>query len=1136
MDHNSPHFTRIFRRHFLSFATLLSGLAISTPAAAAVKEWLITLEEPTGIYRREDEVVTARLSFEPGDAWKNRLQVLAPDGRPVIFQLEIDQTNPDGSIRSAELLFPASIVPGQRPEYRLVKTTGQSAAPPADQEVTARRLATGRIEMANDRFGVILNLGLENTEPAIVAAFNKSAADHRMLNLIDTSPDQEQRLPYGRPGSGVGTFLEGSERAGPFGDVRILESGPLRGRVRLTGSRLGGKAESWEFTWHRHSPVLHWSARLERDVPVVPYGFFFRSISAAPYVPFTRWIDGSEAVFPDGWETDNPPDHTIGPNNMEDLPGGHLLYYQREENYGALDIYELDKALTWKGVGSAQFRAYKTAGEAGQSMKLALAFPRWKGTESVLEARMEYRRFMQPVLAVVRPVAGGQVERIGGMPSPATGSAPVIEGMTAVPPSTSAGIPELDLNGDWRLQWAEKSEGEKAGFFLTDYADSDWRKVRVPGSVHTQVLKAPAFYTRDANWISQKEWWYRRAFRVPPGMSGKQLRIRFEATDYYADIWLNGALLGRHEGYTDPYELDVSREVRLEGENVLAVRVWTPVSYYWRHRPYTVKGAYGAVDQKPDDITALGITRPVRLLAYGAATIREIAVDTRINRDGSADVIADLDLGSGSSAVISPVIGLVLSPRNFAPADSIILAASLALPPEGLKRRFTLHVDRPHLWWTWDHGKPDLYNLEVEVKVDGILSDRRFQATGIREIEQIDWKFYLNGRRMFIRGTNSYYNLFQSEMLRGDYERDLGLMRAMNVNMIRLHCHFSNPEFYDLADELGILIWQDYLEAWYPEDKEFALKAAELYDPHIRYVRNHPSIAIWATCDEESLENYRMLTKHLEPRVYALDPQRRPVVRSTGRYGDAHVYHGWYEGSVWQYTSMTEKFVSELGATALPNYESLIRFLPDAWPIEDHSDDWIFHKLQIPEAMRAWGIPGSMSLREYVPQTQDYVARLFQLAIERARRLKYQPTGGILHFHAIDIWPSVTMAALDFWRQPTKAYSTVQRSFQPVLASFAYEKATWSKGERVKAELWLINDYWFDMPGLTITWSVENAKGETVHRGEMRKGVDLGADSSLKFENISFEAGPPGRYMLRARIVTRDGKSVSENLYEFRTE
>ena len=282
-------------------------------------------------------------------------------------------------------------------------------------------------------------------------------------------------------------------------------------------------------------------------------------------------------------------------------------------------------------------------------------------------------------------------------------------------------------------------------------------------------------------------------------------------------------------------------------------------------------------------------------------------------------------------------------------------------------------------------------------------------------------------------------------MTREKYERDLALMRDMNVNMVRLHCHFANPELYDVADERGLLLWQDFLEAWYPHDRGFALRAAALYDPLVRMVRHHPSIALWATSDEEDLENYRVLTKHLAPRPLLLDPERRPVHRSTGRYGDAHVYEGWYGGTIWDYTRTEEAFISELGATALPNLESLLRFLPDHWPIAEHREDWVFRKLQIEEAMEAWGNPAGLGLEEYIPRTQSYVALLHQLAIERLRRRKYQ-AGGILHFHAIDFWPSVTMAALDYYRQPTASFHAVKRAFQLVLPSLEFDRDSWVPG------------------------------------------------------------------------------------------
>ena len=106
----------------------------------------------------------------------------------------------------------------------------------------------------------------------------------------------------------------------------------------------------------------------------------------------------------------------------------------------------------------------------------------------------------------------------------------------------------------------------------------------------------------------------------------------------------------------------------------------------------------------------------------------------------------------------------------------------------------------------------------------------------------------------------------------------------------------------------------------------------------------------------------------------------------------------------------------------------------------EHAEDWFFRRLQITEAMRAWGEPGDLSLKEYIPRTQAYVSRLFQIALERSRRLKYNPAGGICHFHAIDIWPSVTMSAIDFDRVPTKVFYTVQRSFAPVCASLEYDR------------------------------------------------------------------------------------------------
>jgi beta-mannosidase len=1148
-------------------ALMLTILGAAVMAAAQGRSWVIQLEEPTGIERRAGEVVRFIARFAAGEAHAELLRVLDEEGREIPVQVVVSEAHSDGSIASAEILFPASLIPGRQPRYRLLAPPiAPSPRHPAERggdyitDIVVRRLGTSRIELGNNRFGIIINLGKGNTTPAIVEAYNRTSGEHRMLNLVETTPDIKEELKFGIRSAGWGTALNNvanAARTSPFTDVDVLESGPLRARVRLKGARLGTSAEEWEFEWYANSPVVVWRVRTETRVG--DYGFFFSAVSAFPYEPFTHWAAGAEVGWPDG-DTDNPPHKKIlsqsflvRAQNFDNLPGGHILYYNPQDNSGALDFIELDSALKWFGVGARQFYAVRALGAAqpqaaqtgvaamkrpdvleragAWSSQIAIAFPTWKGTETLLEARSCYRRFAQPILAhslEPQPLAKLPAYK----PAPRTAIYRIEEGPAGHEPAEGnrSRVTEVSLDGLWKLRHAEKGDGERERLFEAAVDDTRWQTVQVPGSVHTQVLTYPAYYTHEAEWISFKEWWYRKSFRVPASMKGKSLRLQFGATDYYADIWLNGKRLGRHEGYIDPYEFEVTDALNLDGENVIAVRVWTPVDYYWRHRPYTIKGSYGAVDQKPDDITPVGITRSVRLIANRSIVIDSVSARPSLNPDGSADIDVEVAL---RAEVLSGRIELALVPRNFSGAERLKTTVDLSRFGDRRARSFQVrfHLNNPQLWWTWDHGKPNLYTLSTRALVDDQVSDYCAQAVGIREIEKVGWVFYLNGRRLYIRGTNSYYlELFLSEMNRQKYERDLNLMKSMNINMIRLHCHFQNPEFYDQCDELGILVWQDFLEAWYPHDAEFALQAARLYDAHIRMVRNHPCVAIWAVCDEEDLENYRVLTKHLVGRLYDGDQERRAVVRSTGRYGDGHIYYGWYGGSIWEYTTTEETFISELGATALPNYESLIQFLPDHWPIEDHKEEWIFRKLQISEAMRAWGLPLGKSLKEYIPQTQAYVARLHQLAIERMRRRKYD-AGGILHFHAIDFWPSVTMAALDYFRKPTKSYFTVQRSFQMVLASLEYDRDVWRVGEDFHCGLWIINDHWYAIDGAGIRWNIVDSSGAAATGGSVK--VNIAEDSSVKLGDLKWKPSSAGKYELRAEVLDRQGKRLSENIYEF---
>lgn len=1044
--------------------------------ARAEQIWTVRLEEPTGTERRSGEVVRIPLAGLRNatprvSSTDSSYRVLDRNGAEIPSQLT-----------QGHLIFPANVMAGQVEEYRVVCCSAPVRRNPL---VIVRRLQSGRIELSNTAIRIVL----DPESGAIREAYHLGAGPQHIVNLVETTPvahdpNDIHPKPAADPGpaSPVAGANEGWTNLG----------GARSGEWTIASGLVEGFARRGDVELRLHDNRLVWTA---------PGGFRFSSISALPYLPFDRCTDGNEYEWPTGPDPSEPPDSSIGVRKWRSPPGGLITYYARQQNYGAISVVAhgaaSHPALAWSGACTHRFEARTT----GSVAAITIVFHDWRGDDTPLAGRAEGRKVRMPLLMSISAPTTEAVQATRPLPA----SAEPVLATVDTPPSPHTPRRVL-LDGDWQLAWGEKGQGPS----------SEWRTVKVPGSAHLQWLPPKEVYTREATWVSGKEWWYRRSLRIPSDWKGARVHLDFEATDYFAEAFLNGLRLGRHEGYIDPYTYDITPHVQPGAEYELKVRVWTPVHYYWKHRPYTIKGSYGGVDQKPDDITATGITRSVWLRASQGARISDLAIETSLDKSEGV-VVAHL---SGEEIPENATWELTLTPHTFSGAGT-----RLSAPASRKRERFEIRVPQPRLWWTWDHGKPDLYLLDVRLKdASGqVLAAQRLR-TGIRTIARHGDRFYLNGKPVFLRGTNIYANLFLSEVRRPQYERDLALIRQMNVNTIRVHCHFENPEFYQLADEQGLLIWQDYLEAWYPHDTEFSRHAARLFDNHIRLVRNHPSVFAWAPSDEEDLENYRDLTKHLAARPALLDPQDRWVQRSTGRHGDAHLYFGWYNGSIWDYRQMSANLVTELGATALPAKESFAKFLPGKWPIPDHADDWQFHRLQVPEAAKAWGDLRKLTIDRAVEISQTYAARLFQIALERSRRRKEEGAGGIFHFFAIDMWPSVTMAAIDFYRVPSKVHATVARSFEPIAVSIDFDRAEWKIGETVKVGLWAINDLHYAVPGTEIRWQI----GET--RGTIAQPFP--ADSSRKAGDVEWRAPGPGSYVLRAGVWS-NGRQLSENLYEF---
>src|SRR5262249_51943454 len=162
--------------------------------------------------------------------------------------------------------------------------------------------------------------------------------------------------------------------------------------------------------------------------------------------------------------------------------------------------------------------------------EIGITFPQWRGSNTVLEARREFRVLRQPL--IVKVTMTGKTSMLIRHPAQRAPSTQSDMSPALVEPFKPDAI---SLDGEWELAWCEKGAGPPT---------NGWRKVQVPGSAHTQWLDPSKIYSRQAEWLSYKEWWYRRTFQLPARFANNRLLLEFEATDYYADTWLNGDFLG----------------------------------------------------------------------------------------------------------------------------------------------------------------------------------------------------------------------------------------------------------------------------------------------------------------------------------------------------------------------------------------------------------------------------------------------------------------------------------------------------------------------------------------------------------------------------------------------------------------
>ncbi|WP_312686294.1 glycosyl hydrolase 2 galactose-binding domain-containing protein [Kosakonia sp.] len=699
------------------------------------------------------------------------------------------------------------------------------------------------------------------------------------------------------------------------------------------------------------------------------------------------------------------------------------------------------------------------------------------------------------------------------------------------------------LAGNWRVH--DANDGTFNGD--TDRT-TDWRTLAVP-----------------ANWYSagydhQGAMWYRHEFTLPALEADTLATLVFDGVDYYADVSLNGQHLTRHEGYFQRFAVDVTDSVR--HRNHLAVRVDSPFEdpkTLWPLHKALIKGVLNQHDTRPggawspqgQDANSGGIWAPVRLHLSRGAVIDEVILRPDW-QNGLQKPALRAEIRYRTKSTRPATLRLKADPANFY-GQSYQLEQPVTLEASNGKTQsltVTLPMDGARLWWPASLGKANLYQVRARLTDNEGVMDSANRRTGLRKVdEQPDNKGWLiNDKRLFIKGTNYIGSPWLSSMTAEKYRRDLRLVLAMNANAIRVHGHVANRELYQVADELGLMLWQDVPLQWgYDDSAAFTDNAVRQTREMVEQFGNAPSIIVWGGHNEPPWNSpwmekrfpdwHKGLNRTLTERV--ADTLAEDNTRIVHRFSavEEHYWQGWYFGVMRDLLAPAKTgIITEFGAQALPQLATLEKIIPPAsrWPATTAADDpgwviWKYHNFQPFQTFKFAHIPRGNTMEEFIHNTQHYQAQLVAMAAESYRRQRYQPVTALFQFMFVETWPSINWGVVDYLRQPKEGYYALQKAYQPLLPSIEPVSAEWRSGQPATLRLWAINDTETPCTDCTLKWQVTQQDQTLVAE---QKQLTVEADSGVTVAEVSATPQGAGDVEVTYQIIDAQGKVRGENTWQ----
>ena len=739
------------------------------------------------------------------------------------------------------------------------------------------------------------------------------------------------------------------------------------------------------------------------------------------------------------------------------------------------------------------------------------------------------------------------------------------------------------------------------GWEFSQSGTEKWMPATVPGTVHQDLISHELlpnpFYgmnEKKIQWVENEDWEYRTSFIVSEEQLNRDgIQLIFEGLDTYADVYLNGSLLLKADNMFVGYTLPVKSVLR-KGENHLYIYFHSPIrqtlpqyasngfnypadndhhekhlSVFSRKAPYSYGWDWGI------RMVTSGVWRPVTLRFYDIATISDYHVRQLLLTDENARLSNELIVNQIVPQKIPAEVRVNVSLNGTTVTE---VKQQVTLQPGINHITLPAEVTNPVRWMPNGWGTPTLYDFSAQIACGDRIVAEESHRIGLRTIRVVNEKdkdgesfyFEVNGIPMFAKGANYIpQDALLPNVTTERYQTLFRDMKEANMNMVRIWGGgtYENNLFYDLADENGILVWQDFMFACtpYPSDPTFLKRVEAEAVYNIRRLRNHASLAMWCGNNEilEALK-YWGFEKKFTPEVYQglmhgydklfrellpsmvkeFDSDRfyvhsSPYLANWGRpeswgTGDSHNWGVWYGKKPFESLDTDlPRFMSEFGFQSFPEMKTIAAFAAsEDYQIESevmnaHQKSSIGNSLIRTYMERDYIIPESFEDFVYVGLVLQGQGMRHGLEAHRRNRPYCM---GTLYWQLNDSWPVVSWSSIDYYGNWKALHYQAKRAFAPVLINPIQQNDSLS--------VYLISDRLDTMEQMTLEMKVVDFDGKTLGKKIQVHSLEVPANTSKCVYRAKLDGWLTPEDCRRSflKLILKDkwGHQVAESVHFFR--